>query len=186
MMGWVDIEDEIKKEAKEAVDFLKQRGITPVLLSGDRENRCRDLAEKLGIKEVYAEKRPEEKLAIIETLSQTFRVAMVGDGINDAPAMAKAFLGIAMSDGTQVAVKSAEVVLLNGNLDLIKKAFASADVIQRTIKENLFWAFFYNVMAIPLAISGLLSPMIAAGAMAFSDLVVVFNSLRLKTRKLRL
>jgi Cu+-exporting ATPase len=186
MMGWVDIEDEIKKEAKEAVDFLKQRGITPVLLSGDRENRCRDLAEKLGIGEVYAEKRPEEKLAIIETLSQTFRVAMVGDGINDAPAMAKAFLGIAMSDGTQVAVKSAEVVLLNGNLDLIKKAFASADVIQRTIKENLFWAFFYNVMAIPLAISGLLSPMIAAGAMAFSDLVVVFNSLRLKTRKLRL
>lgn len=78
------------------------------------------------------------------------------------------------------------MVLLNGNLDLIKKAFASADVIQRTIKENLFWAFFYNVMAIPLAISGLLSPMIAAGAMAFSDLVVVFNSLRLKTRKLRL
>ncbi len=185
LIGWVDIEDEIKPEAKAAIDYLKSRDISPVLLSGDRENKCMEIAEKLGIEEVYFEKRPEEKLQIVEQLSAKYKVAMVGDGINDAPALAKAFVGISMSDGTQVAVKSAEVVLLKGNLELLSKTFAMARVTQRTIKENLFWAFFYNVMAIPLAIVGLLSPMVAAAAMALSDVIVVLNSLRLKRRKLR-
>jgi Cu+-exporting ATPase len=184
LIGWVDIEDEIKPEAKEAIDYLKKRGITTVLLSGDREKNCRDIASKLGIDEVYFEKRPDEKLQIVEELSAKYKVAMVGDGINDAPALAKAYVGISMSDGTQVAVKSAEVVLLKGNLSLLSKTFGSARITQRTIKENLFWAFIYNVMAIPLAVIGLLSPMIAAAAMALSDVVVVLNSLRLKRRKL--
>lgn len=153
-------------------------------MSGDREKPCMEIASKLGIEEVYFEKRPDEKLQLVEDLSASYKVAMVGDGINDAPALAKAYVGISMSDGTQVAVKSAEVVLLRGNLELLPKAFASARVTQRTIKENLFWAFFYNVMAIPLAIVGLLSPMIAAAAMALSDVIVVLNSLRLKKRKL--
>ncbi len=184
LIGWVDIEDEIKPEAYKVIQYLKKKNITPVLLSGDREKPCMEIASKLGIEEVYFEKRPDEKLQLVEDLSASYKVAMVGDGINDAPALAKAYVGISMSDGTQVAVKSAEVVLLRGNLELLPKAFASARVTQRTIKENLFWAFFYNVMAIPLAIVGLLSPMIAAAAMALSDVIVVLNSLRLKKRKL--
>ncbi len=184
LIGWVDIEDEIKPEAKEAIDYFKKRGITTVLLSGDREKNCRDIALKLGIDEVYFEKRPDEKLQIVEELSSKYKVAMVGDGINDAPALAKAYVGISMSDATQVAVKSADVVLLKGNLSLLSKTFGSARVTQRTIKENLFWAFIYNIMAIPLAVIGLLSPMIAAAAMALSDVIVVLNSLRLKKRKL--
>ncbi len=185
LIGWVDIEDEIKPEAKVTIDYLKKQKIIPVLLSGDRENRCMVIADHLGIEEVYYEKPPGEKLEIIEKLAAEYKVAMVGDGINDAPALAKAYVGISMSNATQVAVKSAEVVLLKGNLSLLSKTFASARLTQLTIKENLFWAFFYNVMAIPLAVMGLLSPMIAAATMALSDVIVVLNSLRLKKRKLK-
>jgi P-type Cu+ transporter len=186
LIGWVDIEDEIKPEAREAIDYLKKHHISTVLLSGDREKKCREIASELGIDEVYFEKRPDEKLQILDMLSSNSRVAMVGDGINDAPALAKAFVGISMSNATQVAVKSADVVLLKGDLNLLSKAIASARVTRRTIKENLFWAFFYNVMAIPLAVFGLLSPIIAAAAMALSDVIVVLNSLRLKKRKIRI
>lgn len=185
LIGWVDIEDEIKPEARHTIDFLKERGIIPVLLSGDREHKCREVALALGINEVYAEKRPDEKLQILDELSAKHKVAMVGDGINDAPALARSFVGISMSNATQVAVKSADVVLLKGNLELLTRTFGLARITQRTIKENLFWAFFYNVMAIPLAVLGLLSPMVAAAAMALSDVVVVLNSLRLKRRKVR-
>ncbi len=184
LIGWLDIDDEVKPEARQAIDFLKKRNITPVLLSGDRENKCRKVAKELGIEEIYYEKRPDEKLHIVEQLSANYKIAMVGDGINDAPALAKSFLGISMSNATQVAVKSAEVVLLKGNLNLLSKTFASAQATRRTIKENLFWAFIYNVMAIPLAITGILTPMVAAAAMALSDVVVVGNSIRLKKRKL--
>ncbi len=185
LIGWLDIEDEVKAGAKEAISFFKKRNIEPILLSGDRESRCAEIAAELGIEKVYAEKLPHEKYQIIEDLSAKHKVAMVGDGINDAPALSKAFLGISMSDATQVAVKSAEVILLKGNLQLLKNAFAMTRVTQRTIKENLFWAFFYNVMAIPLAIIGLLTPMVAAFAMVVSDIIVVFNSIRLKRRRLR-
>jgi P-type Cu+ transporter len=186
LIGWVDIEDEIKPEARETIDYLKSLGIKPVLLSGDREHKCREIAAKLGIDEIYFEKKPDEKLQIVDRLSSEARVAMVGDGINDAPALAKAFVGISMSNATQVAVKSADVVLLKGNLSLLSKAIASSKITRRTIKENLFWAFFYNVMAIPLAVFGLLSPIIAAAAMALSDVIVVLNSLRLKKRKIHI
>ncbi len=184
LIGWLDIEDEVKPRAKEIISFFRKRNIEPILLSGDRENRCKEIAAEIGIEKVYYEKLPEEKYQIIEELSAKHKVAMVGDGINDAPALSKAFLGVSMSDATQVAVKSAEVILLKGNLQLLKNAFSMTRVTLRTIKENLFWAFFYNVMAIPLAIIGMLSPMIAAFAMVVSDIIVVFNSLRLKTRKL--
>lgn len=185
LAGWLDIEDEIKPEAAEAIGFLKSKGVKTVLLSGDRRKRCEEVAEALGIEEVYAEQLPDQKLEVISLLSQKGRVGMVGDGINDAPALARADVGISMSDATQVAVKSAEVVLLKGNLRLLSKAFAATRTTLRTIKENLFWAFFYNVAAIPFAMAGFLTPMVAAAAMAFSDIIVVGNSLRLKRRKLK-
>lgn len=183
LIGWVDLEDEIKPEARETISFLKAKGIKTVLLSGDKSHRCHELAQTLGIDIVYAEQLPHQKLEIIEKLGKDHKVAMVGDGINDSPALAKAFLGVSMSNATQVAVKSAEVILLKGNLSLIRKSLKISGLTLVTIRQNLFWAFFYNVMAIPLAMTGYLSPMVAAFAMAFSDLVVVFNSLRLKVKK---
>ncbi len=185
LIGWLDIEDDIKQGAKETIDYFKSKGIETILLSGDKEDKCKEIANTLGIEKVYSEKLPDEKFQIIEELSSKYKIAMVGDGINDAPALSKAFLGISMSDATQVAVKSAEVVLLKGNMNLLSKSFSLSKTTFRTIKENLFWAFFYNVMAIPLAVAGFLSPMIAALAMALSDIIVILNSLRLKTRRLR-
>ena len=185
LIAWANLEDEIKPGAKEVIESLKAKGIHMVMLSGDRRARCREVADALGIDEVYAECLPSRKLEIISDLSSGRRVAMVGDGINDAPALSAAWIGISMSDATQVAVSSAEVVLLKGKLDLLAKAFAMARTTQRTIKENLFWAFFYNVAAIPLAMAGFLTPIVAAAAMAASDIVVVLNSIRLKRRRLR-
>ncbi len=185
LIAWLDLEDEIKEGAADVIQMLQRRGLKTVLLSGDRQFRCDAIAETLGIEKVYAEQLPSQKLDVIEKLSGDGLVAMVGDGINDAPALAKAHVGISMSDATQVAVKSAEVVLLKGDLSLLEKAFGTTRTTRRTIKENLFWAFFYNVSAIPLAMAGLLTPIVAAFAMAASDVVVVLNSLRLKTRRLR-
>lgn len=185
LIAWLDLEDEIKPGAAELISFLKEKGLKTVLLSGDRQSRCDSIASELGIEEVYAEKLPDQKLQVIEDLSGAGKVAMVGDGINDAPALAKAYVGVSMSDATQVAVKSAEVVLLKGDLSLLAKTFGATRTTLRTVKENLFWAFFYNVSAIPLAMIGLLTPIVAAFAMAISDVIVVLNSLRLKTRKLR-
>ncbi len=182
LIATIDIQDEIKPEAKRSIQELKSRGIKTIMLSGDRDFRCKEVADYLGIDEVYSEMMPDKKLEKIEELSQNRKLAMVGDGINDAPALAKAYIGISMSDATQVAVESAEVVLLKGDLSLLSKAFHSSRLTLKTIKENLFWAFFYNVSAIPFAIVGLLTPMVAAAAMAISDIIVVGNSIRLKRR----
>jgi len=185
LIGWVDIADDVKPGAAEAISFLKKKGLKTVLLSGDRHSRCEEIAAEVGIEEVYSQQLPDQKLEIIEKLSASEKVGMVGDGINDAPALAKAYVGISMSDATQVAVKSAEVILLKGDLSLLAKAYGLTRTTLRTVKENLFWAFFYNVAAIPLAMIGLLTPIVAAFAMAASDIIVVGNSLRLKRRKLR-
>lgn len=185
LIGWVDIADDVKPGAAEAISFLKKKGLKTILLSGDRHSRCEKIAAEVGIEEVYSQQLPDQKLEIIEKLSASGKVGMVGDGINDAPALAKAYVGISMSDATQVAVKSAEVILLKGDLSLLAKAYGLTRTTLRTVKENLFWAFFYNVAAIPLAMIGLLTPIVAAFAMAASDIIVVGNSLRLKRRKLR-
>ncbi len=185
LIAWLDLEDEIKPGARQLISTLKKKGIKTVLLSGDRKQRCESIAGELGIEEVYYEKLPGEKLEVIDSLGVDSKVAMIGDGINDAPALTRAFIGVSMSDATQVAVKSAEVILLKGDLGLLEKAFGTARTTVRTVKENLFWAFFYNVSAIPLAMAGLLTPIVAAFAMAVSDVIVVLNSLRLKRRRLR-
>ncbi|GIV32489.1 MAG: copper-exporting P-type ATPase A [Chitinophagales bacterium] len=183
LIGYVDMQDEIKPDAKAVIDYLIRKRITPILLSGDSYQKCAAVAHQLGIERFYFGKQPQEKLEIITQLSKQMPTAMVGDGINDAPALAKADIGISLSDATEVAIDSAQVILLNGNLGHLITAMEFSRKIMTTIKQNLFWAFFYNVLAIPVAAVGLLNPMIAAFSMAMSDIFVIGNSLRLKTAK---
>ncbi|MFC6100752.1 heavy metal translocating P-type ATPase [Olivibacter domesticus] len=180
----IAIEDELKPGAADLIQTLKENRITAVLLSGDRKEKCEALAKKIGIGEVYAEKLPHEKLSIIEDLKRKGKTAMVGDGINDGPALTTANVGISLGNASQVAIQSAKVVLLNNDLKSIITLLRVGKHTLLTIKQNLFWAFFYNIFAIPLAAFGFLSPMLAALAMACSDVVVIGNSIRLKYKKL--
>lgn len=185
LIATVDLEDEIKKGTKETVAALKQKGLRVMMISGDRKKVCEQVASAVGIDEVYSEQTPAQKLELISTFSKESPTAMVGDGINDAPALAKASIGISMSDGTEIAMQSAQVILLQKqNLDILLKALTIGNKTYQTIKQNLFWAFFYNVITIPIAAAGFLSPMIGALSMAFSDVVVIGNSVRLRYRKI--
>ncbi len=183
LAGWFDMEDEIRPEAKEVISYLHVRNIQTILLSGDSLQRTKAIAATLGIDKVFAEKTPEEKLLIIEELNNESPVAMVGDGINDAPALAKATIGISMSEATQLAVQTAQVVLMNKGIQHLPLALGLGKHTFNTIKGNLFWAFIYNIVAIPVAAVGLLQPGIAALAMGFSDVVLAINSIRLNYRK---
>jgi Cu+-exporting ATPase len=184
-MAALHLRDEIRPGARDLIAFLHRRGIEPILLSGDREQRVKELADALGIQRWYASQLPEDKLRMVQALQAEMPSAMVGDGINDAPALECASVGISLVDSTRAARDAAGVVLLGGRPDQLIEAFALARHTLLTVRQNLFWAFFYNVLAIPVAAIGLLSPMIAAGAMAFSDLMVIGNSLRLKAKKIR-
>ncbi len=186
LIAWIDLEDDIKEGAAEVIQFFKKKGIKTIMLSGDKEERCAAVANALKVDEYKAEQKPEEKLAFIRNCVSQSPTAMVGDGINDAPALAQSNLGISLSNATQVAIDSAQIILLKGNLKSLIEAFSIGRITLQTIKQNLFWAFFYNVLAIPVAAIGLLSPTIAALSMAFSDVIVVGNSLRLKARKTNL
>lgn len=184
LVAKIAIEDEVKPEAGQLISTLNNLGITPVLLSGDRKEKCEALAAHLGIKEVYAETLPHQKLEIIDKIKERGKTAMVGDGINDAPALTSSDVGISMSDSSSIAIQSAEVVLLKKDLLAINNMLKIGKHSLLTIKQNLFWAFFYNVVAIPIAALGFLSPMVGALAMAFSDVIVIGNSIRLKTKSL--
>ena len=184
LLARISIEDEIKPEASRLINTLKVMGIQPVLLSGDLKKKCEDLAAILGIEEVYAETQPHQKLEIIEMIKKRGKTAMVGDGINDAPALTTSDVGISMSDSSQIAIQSAEVVLLKNELGVIDQMLRIGKHTLLTIKQNLFWAFFYNVVAIPVAAFGFLNPMVGALTMAFSDVIVIGNSIRLKTKSL--
>ena len=156
------------------------------MLSGDNERKCRRLTERVGIREFYAEQSPADKIRHIRMWSRKEKVVMVGDGINDAPALTQASVGISLGKASDAAIHSAEVVLLSDtDLNLVKSALQLSKHTLLTIQQNLFWAFFYNVLAIPIAAVGLLSPMIAALSMAFSDVVVIGNSLRLRIKPLK-
>ena len=183
LVGWFDVEDEIRPEAKEVISYLHSKNIQTILLSGDGLDRTQKIADYLGIDKVYAEKTPEEKLQIIGELNTQTPVAMVGDGINDAPALAKATIGISMSDATQLAVQSAQVVLMNRGIQHLPLALGLGKHTFKTIKGNLFWAFIYNIVAIPIAAAGLLQPGFAALAMGFSDVILALNSIWLKFKK---
>ena len=181
----IDIQDDVKEGAAELIFYLKRIGIKTILLSGDRKETCERVAKYVGVDEYFCEKKPDEKLKIISELAASSPTAMVGDGINDAPSLTRATTGISLGKATQVAIQSAQVIIMNDDDILnIKQAIKISQLSLKTIKQNLFWAFFYNILAIPIAAVGLLNPMIAAFSMAFSDVIVVGNSLRLKTRKL--
>ena len=183
LIGWIDMQDEIRKEAFVVVDYLKRKNIRTILLSGDRLETCKSVAERLGINEVIAEQSPEEKLARVTELNLAAPTAMVGDGINDAPALAKATIGISLSDASHVAMQTADVVLMDNGLKHLSLSLGLGKHTYLTIKQNLFWAFLYNIVAIPVAAFGLLTPAFGALVMGLSDVVLAVNSVRLYVKK---
>ncbi|NPA34411.1 MAG: cadmium-translocating P-type ATPase [Chlorobi bacterium] len=178
-IGHLKIGDDIKPEAKEVIDWFKKKGIEPILLTGDKKEKALMVAKKLGIEKVYYETHPGDKLRIIQELNREVPTAMVGDGINDAPALMAAAVSFSFSSATDIARNSAHIVLLSDSLLKVKEAWILGIAIYKTIWQNLFWAFAYNSIAIPIAGAGYLSPTLAALSMAFSDVVLIINSVRL-------
>jgi Cu+-exporting ATPase len=183
LIGWIDVKDELRTEARQIVSYLHSKNIKTILLSGDRKHKTELIAKDLGIDEVIAEQTPEQKLETIASLTAKAPTAMVGDGINDAPALAKATIGISLSDASQVAMQTADVVLMNHGLKNLPLSLGLGRHTFLTIKQNLFWAFFYNIIAIPVAAFGLLTPTFGALVMGLSDVVLAINSVRLFVKK---
>lgn len=184
LIGLIAIADRVKPSARAAIARLHQLGMSTVMLTGDSQATATAVAAAVGIDQVISEVRPDGKLEAIQSLqAQGDRVIMVGDGINDAPALKAADVGVAVGTGTDVAIEAADVTVVSGDLDALVRAVLLSQATFRKIRQNLFWAFFYNVFAIPFAMLGLLHPLIAEAAMAFSSINVVTNANRLRRQK---
>ncbi len=190
MLGIISVADTLKEKSKEAVKALLKMNYKLVVLTGDNKRTAQAIGKQIEVSEIIAEVLPDDKVNEVKKLQKggKVKVAMIGDGINDAPALTQADVGIAIGSGTDIAIEAGEVTLVSGELDSLVESIKLSKATFRTIKQNLFWAFFYNTVAVPVAAFGLLAtmigPIIAAGAMAFSSLSVVFNSLRLKNKKI--
>ena len=183
LIGWLDVKDEIRSEAKNVVQWFNENNINTVMLTGDMQSKADEVASALGIKKIYAEKTPAQKMEIIDRLNKELPTAMIGDGINDAPALAKATVGISLSDASQLALQHSDVVLMNQGLTNLPEALGLGRHTFITIKKNLFWAFAYNIVAIPIAAAGFLTPTFSALAMGFSDVMLAIISLHLFVKK---
>jgi Cu+-exporting ATPase len=184
LSGIFGIADTIKPDSRDAILQLKKMNLNIVMITGDNSRTAQAIGEQAGVDSVIAEALPHEKAGHIKRLQASGRiVAMVGDGINDAPALAQADVSIAMATGTDVAIETADITLMNSDLLSVVEAIRLSKRTIRSIKQNLFWAFVYNVIGIPVAALGLLNPIVAAGAMAMSSVSVVSNSLRLRRYK---
>ncbi|MBN8704052.1 MAG: cation-translocating P-type ATPase, partial [Bacteroidetes bacterium] len=185
LIGCIDIQDKLRDSAKETIANFNSKNITTYLLSGDTQVKTKELAENLHIKNYFGEHTPQQKLNKLDEIKKSGGTTMVGDGVNDSPALTQADVGISFGGATQIAIQSAQIVILASNdLHKIYEAHLLSKATLKTIKQNLFWAFFYNIIAIPFAALGFLSPMLGALSMAFSDVIVIGNSLLLKTKKL--
>ena len=185
IIATINLKDEIKDGTKEVIQTLKNNGYSTILISGDRQEKCEQINKDLSFNKLFSNQLPENKLKVIDELNTNNDTIMLGDGINDAPALARATLGISLGNASQIAIQSSEIILLNNNnLKQLPKALKISQHTLLTIKQNLFWAFSYNIIAIPIACLGYLNPMWAALFMAFSDVVVIGNSIRLKFKKI--